>query len=91
MDIDSWIDVFFHAWKTHDVKRVLSLFSHDVEYWENPFYKLHDRLLLEKEWKVILTQSNIEIDYDVFLSHDNKYVVRWNLNYTEENLTHDLS
>ena len=86
MDIEQWLITFHAAWKNHDVKKVMSLFTNDVKYWETPHFLVASKLELEAEWQAILDQQDIEVEYDAFCSFDNKHVVKWKLAYNKDGL-----
>lgn len=82
MNIEQWLDKFSTAWKNHDIEKVMSLFTDDVEYWETPSYKVGSKQQLNQEWQAILDQQDINLSNEVYCSTvDNKHAVRWELSY----------
>jgi hypothetical protein len=82
MEINNWLKEFRFYWERKDVNGVLNLFSEDVVYYESPFEKIKFEDL-GKEWKDILNQDSISVDFQVFSKSDGKYVIKWNLRYIE--------
>ncbi|XLQ19648.1 MAG: nuclear transport factor 2 family protein [Candidatus Moraniibacteriota bacterium] len=82
--IEKWLSQFQSSWKTHDIEKVLSLFSKDVEYWETPFLKVSSFGNLRKEWEYVKGQQNISIETEVFSAVNDKYTVKWQLIYTDD-------
>ncbi len=82
MEINDWLKKFRFCWERKDVNGVLDLFSENVVYYESPFEKIKFEDL-GKEWKNILSQDSISVDFQVFSKSDGKYVVKWNLIYIE--------
>ena len=85
MNIESWLNNFKNSWVDHDVNKVMTLFTDDVEYWENPFTLINDSNHLKKEWAGILKQTRITIDTKVLFSDGHKHAVIWELSYSDEN------
>jgi hypothetical protein len=83
--INDWLAKLVNAWKTHDIDAVLVLFTKDVEYWETPFDKLSSFSELKSEWEGIKNQEDIEISWEVFSKDEDKYTVKWSLEYTDKN------
>ena len=81
--IEKWLSDFQDAWKNHDIEKVLSLFSSDVEYWENPFLKVSNLEDLRKEWEYIKNQNDIKIESNIFSACNDKFTVRWDLGYKD--------
>lgn len=79
--IEEWLENFRVAWKTHDIEKVIGLFSDNVEYWETPFVKMASIDALKKEWEYVGSQKNISLRTEVFSAIDNKYSVEWFLTY----------
>ncbi|HAV11540.1 MAG TPA: hypothetical protein DCX32_03275 [Candidatus Moranbacteria bacterium] len=88
--INDWLVQFATAWKTHDIDNVLNLFTDDVEYWETPFDKLSSLDELKSEWESIKNQKNIEVLWEVFSKDEDKYAVKWSLEYTDKNYIEKL-
>ena len=85
MAIEQWLDRFNTSWTNHDISAVMDLFTHDVEYWETPYYKLDSKDHLEQEWQEILKQQGITTQTRIFNSSaDNKHAVIWQLRYTRD-------
>lgn len=84
MDITTWLEEFNHGWTNHDVDLVMSLFTKDVEYWENPFLRMKSYLDLRNEWQSIKKQSNIKLTTTVKLSSGDMHTVLWELTYVDE-------
>lgn len=82
--IKEWLNRFVSAWQGHDVEKVLGLFADDVEYWETPFVKLSSPGELNGIWEGIREQKDIVISCDVFSKDGDKYAVRWDLEYKNE-------
>jgi|SRR5665647_904790 len=84
MNINEWLKLFKEAWISHDVQKVVLLFSEDVEYWETPHVLLQSYGEVKSEWEGIKKQTNIRIATEVFLSSGNNHIVIWQLTYTNE-------
>jgi hypothetical protein len=84
MDITSWLEEFRKSWTSHDVEKVLSLFTEGVEYWENPYRLLQTRAELQAEWQGIQRQNSIELKTEVLFSEDKQYAVIWHLQYENQ-------
>jgi hypothetical protein len=86
MDITLWLNNFKKYWTDHNVPEVLNLFQKDVVYFETPFHQLETRGQLEKAWKEINNQENIELDCEVFNKEENTYSIIWKLIYTQNSI-----
>ena len=84
MKITKWLEEFNNSWTNHEVDTVMSLFTEDVEYWENPFLKIKSYTDLKNEWQFINKQSNIELITTIKLSSRDMHVVLWELSYLDE-------
>jgi len=84
--INNWIVQFTTAWKTHDIDKVLDLFATDVEYWETPFDKLSSFSELRSEWESVKNQRDIKLSCNVFSKNENRYAVRWSLEYIDDRI-----
>jgi len=85
MDIKKWLSEFNNAWSNHDIDRVLSLFTDNVEYWETPHYRVASKQELENEWQAVKSQQNINLHTEVYVSTpDNKHTVIWQLSYERD-------
>ena len=81
MNIEQWLYNFNQAWTGHSIDKVLSLFTHDVEYWESPHKLLPSFDALRTEWQVIKGQTGITLRTTLYSSVDNKHTVTWTLRY----------
>lgn len=84
MNIETWMDDFIFYWKNYDIEGVISLFDEEVEYWETPYQLVKNIEQLKQEWEYIKTQENIEIEYEVFSQHEDKFTILWNLKYNKK-------
>ena len=85
MSIQKWLDDFHQAWQQHNVEAVLALFTHDVEYWETPHYRIPSKSKLTEEWQSITSQENIQITSKVFSSSvTTKHAIQWDLQYEKD-------
>lgn len=84
MNIESWLAEFKQAWLSHDIDRVLTLFTEDVEYWETPLKRLNSIDELRVEWRGILLQDSIQITTHVYSSTENRHAVIWHLRYVDQ-------
>ncbi|MFB6158451.1 MAG: nuclear transport factor 2 family protein [Candidatus Nanohalobium sp.] len=82
-DIQKWLNQFGKNWKDRDPKSVLELFSENVEYHEIPTQKLQNKEEIRKEWQGIHKQKDINLDFEVYSGDENKYTVKWHLEYTQ--------
>lgn len=83
-DIDGWLKEFKEAWIGKDVDRVMELFTDDVDYYETPFLEFESKDELRDEWKTIQDQKDIEIEFEVFNSEEDRFAVIWSLSYTQD-------
>jgi hypothetical protein len=88
MDIQQWLETFIQAWTRNDVDTVLSLFSHEVEYWETPFVKLDTFDRLTDVWRGIRNQKDIAVSIEAYGSSGNAHCIKWNLRY--RNTQHEI-
>ena len=84
--IIKWLELFRTGWVTKDVEKVMELFTDDVEYWETPHKKLLGKSDIENEWKAIFEQQNIELNFEVFSSSNDKHALLWQLTYVDDDL-----
>lgn len=89
MNIDQWLNVLHKSWINHDIESVLSLFSDDVKYWENPSKLLESKQEIAKEWNAIKQQTNIEIESAIFCSSSNNHSIKWHLRYMADGTLHE--
>jgi len=89
MNVEKWLDTFHTAWKNHDIEKVMSLFTDNVEYWETPHYLVGSKNELRKEWAAIDSQTDIQVRSKVFSSVDNKHSIIWHLRYAKQGKTHE--
>lgn len=82
-DINQWLENFKRNWKQKNVDKVLELFSPEVEYHETPTRKLETREEIREEWEGIREQEDIKLDLEVWSKDENKYTVKWHLEYTQ--------
>lgn len=82
--INEWLELFRTGWVTKDVEKVMELFTDDVEYWETPHKRLHGKSDIENEWKAIFKQQNIELNFEVFSSSNDKHTVLWQLMHRDD-------
>jgi hypothetical protein len=68
----------------HDVSAILTLFDHNVEYYETPYRHLSGLNQIKKEWQTIKHQHQISLDLQLFNSQQNKHTVQWFLDYRDE-------
>lgn len=85
--IDVWLDLFSKYWKKYQIENLMTLFTDDVEYWETPFRKIKNKILLEKQWQWIKNQHDIKIDCVLFSEVNSNYTIIWDLEYLDENNT----
>jgi hypothetical protein len=85
MNIESWLNKFKEAWQNHDIKEVMSLFQKELTYFETPFHKINNLEDLTKEWQIVKSQRNIQLDYQIFSSHQNRHSIIWKLSYRDKN------
>ena len=84
--INEWLELFRTGWVTKDVEKVKELFTNDVEYWETPHKKLQGKFDIENEWSVIFKQQNVELNFEVFSSSNDKHALLWQLTYVDDDL-----
>lgn len=82
--IDVWLDLFSKNWKRYQIENMMTLFTDDVEYWETPFLKIKNKILLEQEWQIIKKHSDIEIEYAIFNEEWQKYSIVWDRKYKDK-------
>lgn len=82
-DIEEWLEKFRKNWKAGKVNKVMELFADDVEYHETPFQKLEGDEL-RSEWEGVKNQKDIDLGFDIFSRYEEKYTVKWSLEYTED-------
>jgi ketosteroid isomerase-like protein len=81
-DIEEWLGKFRKNWELGNIDKVLELFTEDVDYHETPFQQIK-AADLRSEWEGVKNQNEIDLEFDVFSSNDEKYTVQWSLEYTE--------
>ncbi len=86
-DIEKWLSKFKHAWIEKDIDRVMALFTDKVEYYETPFLKFEDKKQLRDEWETIQKQEDVNLNFEVFNSEDDRFTIIWSLTYTENGNT----
>ena len=89
MNIAQWLNIFHTAWRNHDIEKVMSLFTDDVEYWETPHYLIRSKAELIREWQAITTQQDIQVTSKTFCSYGNKHTVIWQLRYTKNGASNE--
>lgn len=82
--IDAWLKHFQEYWVNHDIVGISSLFADDVVYWETPHRKLNSHHEIQNEWSAIKNQFDIRLNTSVYAKQDERYVVLWDLFYTNE-------
>ncbi len=81
--MEKWLKHFKNYWLEKDIDGTLSLFSEDVEYWENPFIRL-SKNELRRVWLPILDwDDDIHLSYKIFSQAEVNSTVIWDLVYTE--------
>lgn len=80
-NIKNWLEDFKACWIDKDIDNLMSLFSDNVEYYETPFQKLVGREKVSEVWQEIKDQDNINIEFELYCTDNNKYVVKWKLNF----------
>lgn len=88
--INEWLKKFKEYWESGNPEKVLSLFTDDVIYFETPFKQLMNKSEILNEWKGVLNQENILINYAVFSETGNKGAVTWDLTYDIDGTTHKV-
>lgn len=83
MDIENWLEDFERNWEKKDIESVLELFTEDVDYYETPFEKLDNKKELREEWRSIKNQSDIELETEIFSKEEDKFTVKWRLQYSK--------
>ncbi|MEF8880671.1 MAG: hypothetical protein V5A72_02485 [Candidatus Nanohaloarchaea archaeon] len=71
--------------ETEKVDEEVKLFSENMEYNETPTQKLQDKQEIRGEWQNIKDQEDINLDLEVWSRDEDKYIVKWHLEYTEDN------
>jgi len=84
MDINKWLEEFKENWQNHNISKILELFDKNVIYFETPFQKLKDFNELSKAWESVENQKDIQLEFKIFSSCQNKHSVIWKLIYKNQ-------
>jgi hypothetical protein len=68
----------------------MNLFTEDVDYFETPYREISDREALRDEWRSIMDQEDINLEFEVYSRDRNKYTVKCSLGYFEDGVENKL-
>ncbi len=79
----NWLDKLKNAWETKNPNAAIDLCAEKFIWHETPFSKpLKTKKQLLEEWKVVLSQENISVSYEVLSVSKNVGIAQWRAAFT---------